>query len=512
MFTHHFVRRWVVIIMAAGFVALDSAEAADPDPKVRPAYCAGGWYPGDAQKLSQELDKLLEQAPGPSVSDKPLAIISPHAGYRYSAPVAATGYRWLKGHSYKRVIVMAFSHRAASAYQGVDVPRDLTAYKTPLGEMPIDREVCDGLLKSPLFVSMPEIDRGEHSLELQLPFLQRTLAGFKLVPLLVGRLSVEDYAKAAQAILPWVDDDTLLIASSDFTHFGRRFGYEPFKDDVPNQLRKLGHKAAAPILNCDFDGFVTHLDKTNDTICGRGPITLLLRVLSMQGGAKGTLAGFDTSGQQTGDWKNSVTYESIVFTKPRGTLSEQEQQRLLALARQTVTAHLKGEKRPKVDPDELSPNERADGACFVTLENKGQLRGCIGNMVADGPLYESVIRNALNACKDRRFVRNPVTATELDELHVEISYLTPMVQVASTDDIIVGRDGLMIERGFRRGVLLPQVAARRGWTRAHFLEQTCHKAGLPADAWKKLNTKIYLFRAEVFGESEPKKKASAGEG
>jgi AmmeMemoRadiSam system protein A len=325
-------------------------------------------------------------------------------------------------------------------------------------------------------------------------------------------MSTEDYAKAAQALLPWIDDETLLVASSDFTHYGRRFAYEPFKDDIPNKLRELGHQAAKPILRCDFDGFVTHLEKTNDTICGRGPIRLLLRILSMQGGAKGTLAGFDTSGQQTGDWSNSVTYESIVFTRPRGTLNDSEQEKLLTLARQTVTARLKGRTRPQVDAAELPPNLRADGACFVTLENKGQLRGCIGNMTATGPLYESVIRNAINACEDRRFVHNPVTAAELDELHVEISYLTPMVELTDTDEIVVGRDGLMISRGFRRGVLLPQVAARRGWTREQFLEQTCYKAGLPADAWKKPGTQIHSFRAEVFGEPEPKAEASAGEG
>ncbi len=512
MFSNHVVRRWVVMMMAAGFVAFDSADAAGADPEVRPAYCAGSWYPGEASELSGYVNELLEKAPAPSLSDKPLGVISPHAGYRYSAPVAARAYRWLRGHAYKRVIVMAFSHQAASTYEGVDVPQALKAYKTPLGDIPIDRTVCDELLKNPLFVSKPQVDRGEHSLELQLPFLQRTLSDFKLVPLLVGRLSVDDYAKAAQAILPWVDEDTLLVASSDFTHYGRRFGYEPFTDDIPDKLRELGHKAAEPLLNCDFDGFVAHLDRTNDTICGRGPIKLLLRLLSVQGGATGTLAGFDSSGQQTGDWKNSVTYESIVFTRPRGTLSEQERERLLTLARQTVTAHLKGQKKPEIIADELSPKLRADGACFVTLENKGQLRGCIGNMVADGPLYESVIGNAINACQDYRFVQNPVTASELDELHIEISYLTPMVELANTNEIVVGRDGLMISQGFRRGVLLPQVAARRGWTRQQFLEQTCYKAGLPPDAWKKAGTKIYSFRAEVFGEPEPKPKSSAGEG
>ena len=151
-------------------------------------------------------------------------------------------------------------------------------------------------------------------------------------------------------------------------------------------------------------------------------------------------------------------------------------------------------------PDDLPPALRAEGACFVTLENHGQLRGCIGNMVATGPLYEAVIRNAISACRDRRFANNPVTAAELSDLDIEISYLTPMRPIDNTDAIVVGRHGLLIERGFRRGVLLPQVAARRGWTREEFLAQTCRKAGLPLDAWKQPGTRIYCFEAEVFGE------------
>lgn len=557
MFSNH-VRRWVVMIMAMGSFALGDMAAAGPDPTVRPADCAGRWYPGEESALSKQVDDWLAQADAPSVSGKPVAVISPHAGYQYSAATAAAGYRWLQGHSYKRVIVMAFSHGAPASYQGVDVPRNLKAYRTPLGDVPIDREVCDRLLNSPGFVSVPGIDRDEHSLELQLPFLQRTLSRFKLVPLLVGRMSPENYARAAEAIVPWLDDNTLLVASSDFTHFGPRFEYEPFRDNVPIRLRDQADQAAKPILQCDFDGFAAHLDATGDTICGRGPIKLLLSVLSMKGGVKGTQAGFDTSGRITGDWKNSVTYLSIVFTRGKsgknppasnevsrgasahpvtlpasaspgetadasrnqsdttGTLGKEERHTLLTLARQTVTAHLKGQQKPQVNADELPAKLRADGACFVTLEKlenkEPRLRGCIGEVEAYRPLYESVIGNAINACEDRRFVHNPVTASELDELHIEISYLTPMVEVTNTDDIVVGRDGLMIRRGLKAGLLLPQVAARDGWTREYFLEQTCRKAGLPPDTWKRTGTKIYFFRAEVFGEPEPKTKSSPGEG
>ncbi|MEE9293717.1 MAG: AmmeMemoRadiSam system protein B [Phycisphaerae bacterium] len=497
-------RELMLQVVAVCLVVLGQAAgaAAQHDAKVRPAYLAGSWYPGEPAVLGKRIDVLLAAASSPTVSGKPVAIISPHAGYRYSAPVAAAGYGCLQGHAYKRVIVLAFSHRNAGTYHGVDVPDDLTAYQTPLGEVAIDRAVCDQLLKNAVFGSHPGIDRGEHSLELQLPFLQKVLEEFRLVPLLVGRMSTQEYAEAASAIIPWLDDETLLVASSDFTHFGARFGYTPFKTDVPKRLGELADHAAAPILECDFDGFLDHLERTGDTICGRGPITLLLRILSMHQGAVGVRAALDTSGQITGDWRSSVTYQSIVFTPRPGKLDQAQRDELLKLARQTVEANLKGEGLPQVDANKLPEALGADGACFVTLENHGRLRGCIGNMVARGPLYESVIRNAVSACSDRRFVRNPVTAAELDQLDIEISYLTPMKRVEKTDKIIVGRHGLLVSLGPRRGVLLPQVAARRGWTREEFLAQTCRKAGLPPDAWKQPDTEIYSFEAEVFGEPE----------
>ncbi|MFQ5804814.1 MAG: AmmeMemoRadiSam system protein B [Phycisphaerae bacterium] len=492
----------VIVVSASWPVLLSQVAAAQDNVKVRPAYCAGTWYPGGAAALTKQVDDLLARASPADASGKPIAMISPHAGYRFSAPVAATGYACLRGHSYKRVVVLAFSHRGAGRYQGVDVPKGLTAYATPLGEVPIDREVCDRLLANRLFTSNPAVDRGEHSLELQLPFLQRVLKEFSLVPLLVGRMSDRDYAEAAQAILPWLDEDTLLVASSDFTHFGRNYGYRPFRDDVPDKIRGLAEQAAAPLIRCDYDGFVEHLAKTRDTICGRGPITLLLRILSMRGGAAGVRAACDTSGRMTDNWTNSVTYQSLVFVARPGRLGEEERAELLRIARQTVVAFLNGNQPPNVDADQLPAALRANGACFVTLENRGRLRGCIGNMVADGPLYQAVVRNATSACRDRRFVNNPVTAEELDQLHIEISYLTPMKRVVDTSEIIVGRHGLLISLGPQRGVLLPQVAYERGWTRETFLGQTCRKAGLPLDAWRRPAAEIYSFEAEVFGEPE----------
>lgn len=471
---------------------------------VRPPCCAGDWYPREPHKLEAHVDELLDRSTPPALPGRPLALIAPHAGYRFSAPVAAAAYATLRGHTYRRVIALAFSHRRAGSYRGIDVPQNLAAYATPLGEVTIDRAVCERLRANPLFAAHPGVDAGEHSLELQLPFLQRALRSpFRLVPLYVGQMNDRDHAAAAHALLPHVDDDTLVVASTDFTHYGAGFGFVPFTDDVPRRLADLAEQAATPILRCDYDGFVAHVTQTDDTICGRGPVALLLRLVSMRGGATGVRAGFDTSGHMTGEWDHTVTYQSFVFVRRPAGLDAAERAELLRWARAAVTAHVQGRPRPSVELDELPARLRADGACFVTLTNAGQLRGCIGNMSAEGPLVEAVVRNAVLACQDPRFLDNPVTAAELDRLHIEISHLTPLVPVKSPDEIVVGRHGLLIGLGRQRGVLLPQVAYERGWTRAEFLTQTCHKAGLPPDAWKLPQAEIYSFEADVFGEQEP---------
>ncbi len=492
---------WPAVIgITTAMAASEQIGIAGENATTRPAQCAGSWYPGDRENLAKQVDELLHDSSGPSTAAKPVAVISPHAGYRFSAPVAAHGYRYLRGHEYRRVIVLALSHQYASRYDGVEVPQALTGYETPLGIVPIDRKACDLLLANREFLSKPEAERGEHSLELQLPFLQRTLGEFQLVPLLVGRMTPESYTAAAKAIAPLVNDDTLLVASSDFTHFGPRFGYQPFHENIPAKLRELADKAAKPLLLADFDGFTAHLDETGDTVCGRNAILLLLRILSLGGGAEGVKAAFDTSGQMTGDWSNSVSYYSIVFTRRPGTLGNNERKALLRLARQTVTSYLTNKTTPDVIPEDLPAVVQRDGACFVTLQNHGRLRGCIGNMEATGPLVDAVVHNAVSACQDRRFITDPVTATELDELDIEISYLTPMKPVDDPNDIIVGRHGLLITLGYNRGVLLPQVAYERGWSREEFLEHTCRKAGLPPDAWKDARARIECFEAEVFGE------------
>jgi AmmeMemoRadiSam system protein A len=184
-------------------------------------------------------------------------------------------------------------------------------------------------------------------------------------------------------------------------------------------------------------------------------------------------------------------------------LNDAEQRTLLGLARQAIEAAVRGVEPPPFDAPEGPLTERA--GAFVTLHRSGRLRGCIGNIESHRPLYQTVRDCARSAAlSDPRF--EPVTPQEVPELHLEISVLSPL-EDARAEDVEVGRHGLMISRGFQRGLLLPQVATQYGWSRERFLEETCLKAGLAPDAWRR-GARIQVFTAQVFSEPQPRGRSS----
>jgi AmmeMemoRadiSam system protein A len=183
-------------------------------------------------------------------------------------------------------------------------------------------------------------------------------------------------------------------------------------------------------------------------------------------------------------------------------LNEKEKQELLIIARETLKRYYEKGEIPKFEIKNERLKELKLG-CFVTLKKHGHLRGCLGNFSSREPLYVNVQKMAIASSKeDPRF--EPVKNRELNEIEIEISVLYPLIEVNNFDEIQVGRDGLYIEYGFFRGVLLPQVATEYGWDRDEFLSHTCLKSGLPQDAWKRLNLKVYRFEADVFSEKDLK--------
>ncbi len=481
--------------------------------KVRPSVLAGSWYRGISTELQEEVDQYLDKAAFDPGAGRICGLIVPHAGYFYSGAAAAYGYKVLPKGAFTHVVVMGPTHH--SRFQGASIPQ-FTHYETPLGRVEVDRQVCDCLLADPDFSTVSSAHTEEHCLEIQLPFLQRTLGEFKLIPVLIGDVTPEDCDRIASALRAACPESSLFVASSDFTHYGHRFGYLPFDDEIKENLEKLDLGAAERACRKDVDGFFHYVEETGATICGQKPIGILLRLLPE--GASGEVARYYTSGDVTGDFSHCVSYATVVFSekaseKPtpniadkdsaqaEGSLSEDSRDFLLRLARRSIEKRLSGEEDdiPEENVGDLLPELLAHSGAFVTLKRKGTLRGCIGYVEAVKPLYQTVRENALNAAfRDPRF--DPVDRDELAEIHIEISVLSPLKPLESPDDIVVERDGLVIEQGTCRGLLLPQVATENDWDAMTFLRQTCRKAGLSESAWRDQNTQIHCFTAEVFGE------------
>jgi AmmeMemoRadiSam system protein B len=278
---------------------------------VRPAILSGTWYKGTQEALINQVDSFLERVRIRQAVGNPIALISPHAGYDYSGPTAAYGYRAIMGIDFQKVIVIAPSHRVP--FSGISIG-DFDYFETPLGRIRVDRKDMRLLLSNPIFKSLMEVHRYEHSLEIQLPFLQRVLKDWRLIPLIVGDLRRNEYRNAAAEISKLADSKTLIVASSDFTHYGSRFGYVPFRERIPENIQKLDQGAIEKILSMDFNGFMDYCERTEITICGFRAIGILLNLLPP--GSKGYLLHYDASGRILNDYENSVSYASIIFSRP----------------------------------------------------------------------------------------------------------------------------------------------------------------------------------------------------
>lgn len=484
-------------------------------PLTRKAAFAGTWYKGTREALDQSLNKFLKAAPPCDIDERIIALISPHAGYTWSGRCAAAAFKCISHKDYKRVFVLGFSHRYP--IRGVAVSA-FDYYETPLGEIAVDRDICEQLLlKKDIFSTYKKAEEEEHSIENQLPFLQKMLKNFKIIPIMVGNLKTEEEYKAiALALKEFIDPHTLIVVSSDFTHYGKNYHYLPFTENIKERLDALDKGAISKITEINFQGFQKYLQDTGATICGRSPIGLLLQLLHKD--SKGTLLMYYRSADLTGDFSNSVSYAAIAFTTPdakrkktshnppspskeSSQFTKEEQKTLLKISRETLISHLTGSKSLDALLKKITITDRMKEkrGVFVTIKKSGHLRGCIGYIQGIEPVVEAVIDNTRSAStRDNRF--RPMNASEIDKVKIEISVMTPLKLIHSLQDIQVGRDGLVIEHRGKRGVLLPQVATENGWNREQFLNAICRKAGLSEFTWRTEKPIIRTFRAQVFGE------------
>lgn len=459
---------------------------------------AGSWYTNKPDALRRELRGYLDEGKGDtSWGGRVVGLVAPHAGYRFSGPVAGHAYAQLEGQAVKRVIVIAPSHHVP--FSGFALP-DAGLWETPLGQMQIDVATVKKLLEGPDFKLLDQAFAKEHAVDIQVPFLQLIAPDAQLVPIVAGRVDDAAIARAGQALGALLDDQTVIVASSDFTHYGANFGYMPFKldDQTGENLAKFADIAGSAAAALDSEAFKKHLAETNDTICGAMPILVLMAALDK--GTEGKVLKYDNSGRMTGGYEHAVSYVSIAFraSAQAGPMSEQDQKYLLSLARRTIQHHLAGKGRLSVDESEVPPAVAKKYGVFVTLNKNGNLRGCIGSILPVEALYTGVIRNAINAAaNDTRF--RPVTAQEEPELHIEISVLTNPKRIERWQDIVIGRDGVILTKGWAKSVFLPQVAPEQGWNLKQMLEHLSMKAGLPANGYLEGAT-FEIFQAQVFSE------------
>jgi AmmeMemoRadiSam system protein B/AmmeMemoRadiSam system protein A len=467
-----------------------------PAAQVRESVIAGSWYPGNATTLKKQIEGFLAKVPLPAKDeDRLVALIAPHAGYVYSGPVAAHAYRQLKGRSFDTVVVVAPSHHAA--FSGVSV-YDRGGYRTPLGLVPLDTEFITALKAADSKIRyVPEAHEKEHSLEIQLPFLQTLMPGFRLVPLVMGQQDLSTCRRLAKVLAQCAEDKSvLLVASSDLSHYYPRA-----------EARKLDEQAAARVAAFDPEGLNGDLARGKCEACGGGPMVAVMLAAEKLGADRSEVLKLGDSGDTSGDTSRVVGYmAAALWAEKEDPMSEEkdtkndvltaEEQRLLKqIARDAIASALEG--RSYVVPGSLPDILESPCGAFVTLTRDHELRGCIGHITASAPLAHTVREVAMSAAfEDPRF--SPVTGAEWEKIDLEVSVLTPLTRVENVEDITPGVHGLYIRKGMQTGLLLPQVATDYGWDRKTFLEQTCRKAGLRKNDWKEADTEIYWFRAQVF--------------
>jgi len=485
--------------------------------KVRQPRVADQFYPGDPVTLAKTIAHYFSNVQKTEIEGQLVALICPHAGYTYSGQVAAHAYKLIEGQSFDTVVVISPSHTVF--FPGVSV-FDGGAYRTPLGDIPIDIDFVGKLTSIDPRLALSgdghngRAGRHEHALEVQLPFLQVVLGNFMLVPIVMGDQEYDTCRVLGEALGEFARPrHTLIVASSDLSHF------HPAKE-----ARMLDGLAAEAIAAFSPSKLVKLIDSGKCEACGAGPIAAAMIAARKMGGTQVKILNIANSGDVEPDYTDrvvgylsAVIYTDSTIAEPEKvyeleespnrlsgnaragggmiSYSEEEKRFLKRVAVKSIEQAVKGARFADLAPS--TPHISEKRGVFVTLKLHGQLRGCIGYIQPFKPLAEAVREMAKAAAvDDDRFP--PVTPREIDELDIEITVLSPLIRVSNIDDILVGRDGLLIRYGFQSGVLLPQVAIEHEWNRETFLAETCHKAGLPPETWREPRAEIYRFSAVIF--------------
>ncbi len=449
------------------------------DTAIREPGVAGMFYPRTADALARKVDEALAAVTVRHAAPK--ALIAPHAGYVYSGAIAATAYAQLApvADRIERVVLLGPAHRYP--VRGL-AAHSAAAFRTPLGDVPLDRDAVARIVRLPQVNVRDVAHEGEHSLEVHLPFLQRVLGDFALVPLVVGAATPEEVDEVLDAV--WGGPETLIVISSDLSHF---LGY----DDA----RRTDLDASRKIERLDLEGL------GEDQACGRYPIRGLLR-RSRALDLRATTLDLRNSGDTQGRKDRVVGYGSYAFEYAvSARIDDDLRETLREIARSAIADGAGTGTPPEIGLDGLPRPLQAMRATFVTVRQHGRLRGCIGSLVPQQPLARDVAQNAWKAAfADPRF--KPVTAQEEAELDISVSILSTARRIhaagdaALLDELRPDLDGLILVDGDRRGVFLPQVWESLPDLKT-FLARLKAKAGLPEGRWPE-TMQAYRFTTESF--------------
>lgn len=474
--------------------------------EIRKPAAAGMFYPGNPVELAKTIAGMFAEVDKAVLDGVPLALIAPHAGYPYSGRTAAKAFKLLEGEEIETVVIVSPSHtvffRGSSVFPGA-------GYETPLGVVETERRLAKKIAEinpSVYFSGMGHATgttRGEHALEVMLPFLQIVLGKFKLVPIVMGDQEPESVRALGETLGSALQGSgALMVASTDLSHFYNE-----------KKARRLDAEIQAAVEKFDPQLLLDILASGRGEACGGGPMASVMMAAKRLGGKKVQLLDYSHSGETTGDFSEVVGYFSAVviankreakkdFTigsrpakrpEEESLFDDADRMELLKIAREAVEARLYDETYTPAGSEKLS----IERGVFVTIKIDGNLRGCIGQLRGREPLYQAVAEMAQAAAfEDPRFPM--LTRKEFDKLEFEISVLSPLERVKEFSEIKIGRDGLMIKLGMHSGLLLPQVATDYGYDVIEFLEQTCLKAGLGKNSYKDKFAEIYKFSAEVF--------------
>jgi AmmeMemoRadiSam system protein B/AmmeMemoRadiSam system protein A len=487
---------------AQGFSPADTPTSSSRMPTVQPGLVrkpavAGAFYPDNPEELETMVDAFLQQIDG--LDGEPIGLIVPHAGYVYSGSVAAYGFKQLEGVNYDTIVIIGPNHQDPT-FEDISVYAQ-GAFETPLGLVPIDEEVAKALIESDeRIVFDPQVHAQEHSIEVELPFLQRVQGNVKIVPIIMGQPTEENVEVLSTALADVLaGKKALLIASSDMSH------YPAYQDAVrvdTATLAAMETRDPQVVLATMRENMASGVANLGTCLCGQGPVLTVMKAAAELGANQVTILQYANSADSpyvAADRSRVVGYGSVMLWRYEPPdLSADEKSKLLTIARESIAQHLRDGTLPQLEVTE--PDLTRKSGAFVTLEMAGELRGCIGHILAQEPLYVTVQQSAISAAtQDPRFPT--LTTEELSEITIEISVLSPLRRITDVREIEVGTHGLFVVAKGRSGLLLPQVATDEGWSRDEFLDAVCLKAGLPQDAWRNGSAALYTFTAIVFGET-----------